>query len=344
MLRPGITRFILAVLVIVSHFSNAVMLGKFAVCCFFILSGYWIAVMYDKRYSKKENKVAVFYVSRLWRIFPMYYLFSILAIISTALFNPSILLSITHLALLPKLSAIAANLFIVGDTDAIHRILGPSWSLDVEILFYLIFPVFAYISERKNSLFFTMFFLLASLSIYVYFKERFEYNFMSYLFLFLAGTLVYKYKISFTSRFEKVSAIVFTGLLACQYLIRPLHKDFMDEKSYYYFLTTLALIVAAIPMLINSVYAPTNAADKALGELSYIIYLSHWVWIQPYQVMVWGNPSYHTSGKAVFASIVLLLTAASSWLAYKYIDRSFEKRRHKWVSLQQEAVAEKVLQ
>jgi peptidoglycan/LPS O-acetylase OafA/YrhL len=336
MLRPGLTRFILAALVIISHFSNAIMLGKFAVCCFFILSGYWIAVMYDKRYSKKENKVTVFYASRLWRIFPMYYLFSILALVTTIVFRPVFFSTLAHLDTLPKLSAILTNIFILGNTAAEHRILGPSWSLEVEIELYLIFPVFAYVMNKwKNSLVFTLFFLLLSLGAYIYFKDRLEYNAVSYVFLFLFGVLVYKYKIRFSPAIEKSASVIFLLLLSSQYFIHPLHQQFMDEKSRYYFLVTLLLIGAAVPILINSVYTPTNATDKVLGELSYIIYLSHWVWIQPYQVIVWSQPSsFSMVAKLCFASVVVLLTGISSWLAYRYIDRPFEQRRHKWVGEQ----------
>jgi len=338
MLRPGLTRFILALLVVISHFSNGIMLGKFAVCCFFILSGYWISSMYDKRYSKKENKLKVFYISRLWRLFPMYYLFTVLGLISTILYYPEFFSSISQLGFFPKLTVVISNLFILGSTIPKYRVLGPAWSLEVEIQFYLIFPIFAYIiSKSKNALIIIMSFLLLSLCTYIYYKEQVEFNLLPYIFLFLFGALVYKYRILFTPKVEKFSMVLFLLLLGSQYAIPSLHRHFMEENSYYYFLVILILMIAAIPMLINSVYVQTNANDKVLGEMSYIVYLSHWVWIQPYYAIVWRNPVPYSIGmKLLYASGVLILTGLSSWLAYFYIDRPFEKRRHKWVSSQKE--------
>jgi peptidoglycan/LPS O-acetylase OafA/YrhL len=132
-MRPGLIRFILAFLVVVSHFSDFFMLGKYAVCGFFVLSGYWISLMYDKKYSLKVNKIVVFYISRLWRIFPMFYFFSILGLIVTLKFYPDFPSVILSLEFWPKISAIASNLFILGNAFPAHRILGPSWSLEVEI-------------------------------------------------------------------------------------------------------------------------------------------------------------------------------------------------------------------
>ncbi len=264
----------------------------------------------------------------------MYYLFTILGLISTWLFIPVIFSSIANLDFLPKLSAIISNIFILGNTIPKYRILGPAWSLEVEIQFYLIFPLFAYIiSKMKNSLAIILTFLLTSLGAYLYFKDQVEFNASPYIYLFLFGALVYKYKIKFTPKIEKLSAILFLLLLGSQYLVPQLHKHFMEEKSFYYFSVTLILIISVIPILINSVYVPTNSRDKILGELSYIIYLSHWVWIQPYYAIVWSHPAdYSNFTKLTYATGVLILTAASSYLAFLYIDRPIEGMRHKWVS------------
>jgi peptidoglycan/LPS O-acetylase OafA/YrhL len=338
MLRPGLTRFILAVIVVISHFSNAIMLGKFAVCCFFILSGYWISSMYEKKYSKKKNPLKVFYISRLWRLFPMYYLFFILGLISTILFMPPFFSVVSGLGFMSKLSAVISNLFIVGQALPKYRILGPAWSLDVEIQLYLVFPLLVYLIRKTgNSLLFSLSLLFVSLVIYLYFKDQVQFTLLSYLFLFLFGSLAYMYRITFPPVVEKLSAAVFLLILGSQYLVPSLHHHFMEENSYYYFFMTLVLIIFATPVLINSVHAPTNGKDKAFGELSYIVYLSHWVWIQPYYAYVWSNPSAFSNGtKLMYAGGVLLLTGVSSWLAYQYVDRRFEKSRHKWVGLQKD--------
>jgi peptidoglycan/LPS O-acetylase OafA/YrhL len=336
MLRPGVTRFILAMLVVISHFSNAIMLGKFAVCCFFILSGYWITAMFEHKYSKKEDSIKVFYLSRLWRLFPMYYLFTILGLFSTILFDDYYFISFSGLHGMSHAAAIISNLFIVGGTASRHRILGPAWSLEVEIQFYLMFPLFAYLNSKyRNALAYSLPVIIASLFCYLFFKDRVEFNILPYLCLFLFGSLVYQYKVKFSPGIEKAAAGLFLLALASQYAIPSLHRQFMEEHSYYYFFATLALIILATPVLINSVYVPTSATDKAYGEMSYIVYLSHWVWIQPYYAHIWQHPhDYSNIAKLGYASLVIAATLASSYIAYRFVDRAFEKNRHKWVNSQ----------
>ena len=68
---PGETRFLLAIIVVVGHFSRF-NLGIAAVYMFFFLSGYWIQQVYPTKYAKTRNPLLTFIVSRIWRILPIF--------------------------------------------------------------------------------------------------------------------------------------------------------------------------------------------------------------------------------------------------------------------------------
>ncbi len=183
MLRPGLIRFILALAVIFYHLSKNIFLGYFAVGCFFILSGYWISLMFDKKYSKKQSILKVYYISRLWRLMPVFYAFSILGLIVNFFIHSNLFV---HLDKYEKASAIVSNVIMLGYANIKAKILVPAWSLDVEMQFYLIFPLIAYFIKKNMSILFSitaLFFLVAMYIIY------FNYSFLlntslSYLYLF----------------------------------------------------------------------------------------------------------------------------------------------------------------
>lgn len=329
-MRPGLVRFILAVIVVISHFSDFFMLGKYAVCGFFVLSGYWIALMYENTYSLKENKIVVFYISRLWRILPMFYVFSLLGLIITLKFYPTFISDIINLDSWPKVSAIVSNLFIIGNAFPKHRILGPSWSLEVEILFYLLFPFIAMIVKKSKPsvILLTTLFFFISVYIILNYKTQFEYSGLPYVFLFLIGVLVFNYKIRFSNKVEIVSAAIFLLILFFNYTIPTLHHELTKDGTYFN-LTTFLLILFSAPVIINSVYLKTNHQDKILGDLSFIIYLCHWVWIEAYYVLISDHRSFNT--KLTYSITTVIITAVTSFLVYTYLDRPIEKKRHQWV-------------
>ena len=74
-ISPGSFRFILANVVIISHFSMFG-IGTAAVELFFVLSGYWVYRLFDTRYMRAHSPASVFISSRFLRIAPMFLLFN----------------------------------------------------------------------------------------------------------------------------------------------------------------------------------------------------------------------------------------------------------------------------
>lgn len=333
MLRPGLTRFILAFCVILYHLSQNIFLGYFAVGCFFILSGYWISLMYEHKYSKKEASLKVFYVSRLWRLLPVFYTFVILGLVVDGLSHSVFFTNYAALDNAGKSSIIFSNIAILGYAFNKVRLIGPAWSLDVELQFYIIFPLLAYLvrNNKKHLIFVTAAFFVFAVYVLLSHRAWLLNTSLAYLYLFFTGVLIYHYKLRPGPKIEKWSVALFISILVAQYSIPALAPYYRDGRSSYYGVLNFALIVTAIPTLINSVHRKTDANDKFLGEMSFMIYLSHWVWIIPYNMLI-TNASKFT--RISYVSGFLIITLLSSYLVYRFIDRPSEKLRHKWVNLQ----------
>ena len=161
MLKPGITRFILASIVVLFHISRFVFLGRFAVCSFFVLSGYWITLMFSNKYSKKVHPLKVFYTSRLWRLLPIFYTFSVLVFIVRLIINYNIVQQIISLNLLDKIVFWTSNIILLGYYSLPKIVLlSPAWSLDIELQFYLLFPALFYLSRNNHKVLTWLFFIM----------------------------------------------------------------------------------------------------------------------------------------------------------------------------------------
>ncbi len=136
------TRFIAAIAIVIYHFGKkiypfntdliapVVWQSYIGVSYFFVLSGFVMVIAYHKNDSSLIQP-KTYFVNRFARIYPVYFLALILAIIycigASKAFTPTTLaLNLTFLhGFIPKFAT---------------SINGPAWSLPVEVLFYISFP------------------------------------------------------------------------------------------------------------------------------------------------------------------------------------------------------------
>jgi len=335
MLKPGITRFLLAAFVIFFHISKFFFLGRFAVCSFFILSGYWITLMFEKKYSLKENPLKTFYISRVWRLFPIFYAFTIIGFFVWWLTDRSVP------SVINSLHGIDSAVFWLSNTVLFTyyslpkvTILVPAWSLDIEMQFYILFPLLFYIGyknyKRLNYIF------LATLLSFVYVSVCYsnlwvKNSMLVYLYLFVFGMIIYFRKLQFKSITEKICIIIALIITALQYVFPYSIHHYKDEASVYYIMLSFVLVALFVPTLANSVRRTSDKNDRFWGEMSFLVYLSHWVWIKPYGFFSEGTSTLvHT----IYLLLFFAVTFLSSLIIYKLIDRPMEKLRHQWINKQ----------
>jgi peptidoglycan/LPS O-acetylase OafA/YrhL len=82
----GLLRFILAIGVVFSHTGMAwgftTLGGSIAVQAFYIISGFYIALILNEKYIDQNNSYKLFITNRFLRIYPIYWLVLLLTVLS----------------------------------------------------------------------------------------------------------------------------------------------------------------------------------------------------------------------------------------------------------------------
>jgi peptidoglycan/LPS O-acetylase OafA/YrhL len=307
----GILRFLLAISVVIEHSSDLFGIhligGQIAVQSFFIISGFYMALVLNEKYIGINNSYTLFISNRLIRLFPIYWIVLILtilyAIIATTYSNgaqhgrlfayfehyqdmgifsfiflifTNIFIFLQDLIVFLGINISSGNLFFTSNfhetTPPLYSFLlvPQAWSIGIEITFYLIAPFIA----RKNIKFIVILLLLSVCTRYILSinglsEDPWSYRFFpSELAFFLLGILSYKI---YNLRIIKKIKPKYLILILTSIITITLSYEFLSfaNKIYAYF----ALVFLSIPFIFQ--LTKNWKLDTQLGELSYPIYISH---------------------------------------------------------------------
>ena len=341
----GLFRLILALWVVINHgesfFGQKVPQSWAAVQCFFIISGFYMTLILNEKYTG-PGSVKLFLTNRFLRLFPSYWavlVFSLAVIGAFWFFGHrdigtlqiwranSSLLGWQNVPLL-----VAANAFIFGQNEIMYLkmdalngalswtsnfdlyepkvwrflFLPQSWSIELELMFYVIAPFIV-----RKSLRTIFFFIGASIAvrlvIYGIFKltnDPWTYRFFpNELALFLLGAVSYHiYRAPWRDKIATPKVVAFlASLLFLITLTFPLIKLPGQIKAWPYFV----LATVTIPLL----FAHTKSwkFDRYIGELSYPIYLVHFLVVGVCTSILPPVLQYHRSIITAVISIVLAM-------------------------------------
>lgn len=314
-------------MVVVDHVSR-LNIGTVAVMVFFMLSGYWVTRVFAENYARGARGVQVFYISRFLRIWPLY------AMVFLIVYLVALLLSLP----LPPDPWVALPIFGVAThgTD----IIGVTWSLDIELQFYLILPLIVFamsgLGQRPSR---DVAFVAVALMFWLvglYLGGRHEVQTaLLYLPLFLSGAAVYLFDLRASRRGAMLSAAVFVvaGLVAVAipalspFIIFGSGSTFADNNF------GLLWGLLLLPFVAFNVRQKSSRTDRHLGNLSYVLYLVHFP-VTRVAAGVLGR-GMHDFEKLGYLVVVMGL----SLLLYFVFDAPFEVWRHRMLGSVQKTLS-----
>ncbi len=322
MVGPGAFRLFLAFMVLVSHATSA-RFGIVAVMAFFILSGYWVTRMYAEKYARAASPVPTFYLSRFLRLWPAYVVALAIAVLVRVLRSETVGWNI------------AQSLGLFGIASGLPDPLQVSWSLDIEMQFYLILPFLLLLMTRLARPMPQIATILVLTALGWGLAGALHLNTaLMYLPTFGAGMLLYLRNLRAPGSLALASFALFVGLGLLFVMNHHTYPIVMQAPMHRKLQRALSLGwgLALIPFVAWNVRQASGWLDRHMGDFSYSLYLVHFPALQ-LLAHLGGEPD------TLAATILyMLLALAAALVFYLVVDRTSERARlavmSRWSSAQ----------
>ena len=337
-------------LVVVYHnfgFIDYFFFGWLGVDLFFVLSGFLITDILLRSLGQK-NFLKNFYMRRILRIFPLYYLTLIFfLLIYPRLFdNPDLSYYTTNQV---WLWGYLQNWLYIFKPDQSANILHHLWSLAVEEQFYLVWPFLILLIKKPKRLIILLAIVLAlvislRLIVWLYQIESLAY-FNLYTFSRIDGicigsilALLCREKPDFLNKYFSVIVFSMAGLNFLFYFLNQWQRftlPYLAIAGYTTFAILLSLLVyegiKGNNKLVNFLF--TNGFMKFFGKISYGLYVFHWPiylllnsWLLSFAKNYFADFTARLS-VSVFATAVAVII---SWLSFQYFESYFLKLKSRY--------------
>jgi peptidoglycan/LPS O-acetylase OafA/YrhL len=301
----GLLRVLLAISVFMVHAPQASFNtwlsgfgGSNAVEIFFLVSGFFIALILDKQYSTKLG----FYKNRILKLYPIYYFICGLVIVRALVFpffgeslisfppealavgtfaNSTLFGSDWLMFLQWENGNLQFGSFANSEVGLWQMLLIPqSWSIGIELVFYLMAPLLCKAKTTTLS-FFGAALLLARFAGYFsgLDQDPWTYRFFPFeLPIFVVGILLYRLHES--RQFPKIPIKRIYPFLIVFFVAFGYSINKLSINQFWQMLILIGIAGAII------LFGEQTPGDKKLGELSYPIYMSHLFVLSTYSASV----------------------------------------------------------
>ncbi|MGY5613785.1 acyltransferase family protein [Vibrio brasiliensis] len=354
----GLIRLLLALSVIIAHSESFLSLsmigGSRAVELFFIISGFYMAMVLTDKY-KGSGSYKIFLQNRMLKIYPMYFSSILMVTIVSLFFNLNngefgkfeFYHEYGHsLSISSYLFLILTNIFIFGQdlvmflgvdinsgnlfftpnfretSPPLFRFLlnPPAWSISIELMFYLIAP---FIFRKR--IVFIIFLAISSLTLKYtisaigFDNDPWSYRFFpSELYYFLLGGISFKLKKKYDEkRLQKNNDKIGCGLLIIVTGCILLYQFINININFNYFVVFFAI---SVPFIFDNIR--TSNFDRYIGELSYPVYILHYP-----VLMLTKKVTVFLSIECLTSEITFLFSILASMLFIKILINPLDKYR-----------------
>ncbi|MCS4301646.1 acyltransferase family protein [Chryseobacterium sp. BIGb0232] len=323
-------------LVFIFHISSSVLPGGFlGVDIFFVISGYLISGIILNKVEKKSFRFIDFYIGRLKRIVPVYYIvLTVILIIAVIIYLPS---DILQLRMNAFWSAIFASNIYFSTLDtyfgasSIENPFLHTWTLSIEMQFYFLLPLLLYFINKRWLPTALIAIIIGFLGYSVwgtYFldlKSKMYFSLAARIPEFCIGALFAVKQDTFkkigTSTLNYISGISLVVILVCAFL-------FSEKSDYPGYLVIIPCLATSFLLINKDSFINRNIFSHKIavhiGELSYSIYLWHWA-----VMALWRYYKVNYEFTGVEVVLIVILTYLLSLFTYFTVESYFRKTNNK---------------
>lgn len=370
----GLLRLILAITVVIAH-SNAVFGLKFtgglvAVEVFFIISGFYMSMILDRKYTGKGS-YTLFLSNRFLRLYPMFWVVLLLTIFASIISSvflgnwfklSSYIEYFDVMAIETLLFQIFANIALFGqdivmflgfnqETGGMYfthdfqtsspmfytfLFVPQAWTLGIEVMFYLIAP---FLVRKSNLVIISIIALSLLIRIFTYSigytNDPWTYRFFpSELALFLLGTVSYRLYDSYKIHKYKVLNFNPTPIILLSLFTIIIFYQFIPRNFWFggfgHVVNWLFYGFVCLSIPFVFDFSKSSKIDSRIGELSYPVYISH--------ILVIASISPFLSlagGQKYKGEWAVIFTILVSYILVRLISDPIEKIRQSRVQVEQ---------
>jgi len=328
----GSLRFFLALSVIFAHAGGVwsgfgLGNGRLAVQTFYMISGFYMSLVWSEKYSAQPNPIRTFYISRALRIYPLYFIvlaistFMALYLWKTTPQFPLLNPVENPLDLASLLWVYLTQITLVGMETPIfyglhnYWISPVAWSLGLELTFYALVPFL--VTRIRLMVWIFIFSIVGRYGAYLLqgwqtdpaYQLIWAYRFFPFeIALFLAGVFAHRTLTRLSPKFLSLIALpeIFLSMMFAMIGALCYFSIFyprLNEATYWcYYAMTFAGIIVLFHNTKNSKH------DSHIGDLSYPMYILHlpviWFLIYVVGAAESDNVIYFTVPITILISIV----------------------------------------